>query len=129
MSSAESEKVVKELITQTLKMQYGTTASFRPGQLEVMVDVWHRRNDVLALQPTGYGKSLLYQLPAFAAACASTSEEEQLMHTGSLTIVVCPLLALLRTLMAPSFFLPQHLPPGYRLTAQLLKIASHSHRI
>lgn len=104
MSSAESEKVVKELITQTLKMQYGTTASFRPGQLEVMVDVWHRRNDVLALQPTGYGKSLLYQLPAFAAACAATSEEEQLMHTGSLTIVVCPLLALLRTLMAPSFF-------------------------
>ena len=87
---------VKQHITQCFQLQYGKTAAFRHGQLDVMVDAWHHKKDVLALQPTGYGKSLLYQLPAFAAASASTAADEQLLHTGSLTIVVCPLLALLR---------------------------------
>ena len=60
-----------------------------------MVDVV-RGKDVLCLQPTGYGKSLLYMLPSFAAAIAKHEDEQAMLQYGKLTVVVCPLLALLR---------------------------------
>ncbi|AGT32564.1 ATP-dependent DNA helicase RecQ [Geobacillus genomosp. 3] len=46
-----------------LRAQFGH-ASFRPGQREVVEDVLAGR-DVLAMLPTGSGKSLCYQLPAY----------------------------------------------------------------
>jgi len=46
-----------------LHAQFGH-ASFRPGQREVVEDVLAGR-DVLAMLPTGSGKSLCYQLPAY----------------------------------------------------------------
>ena len=55
--------------------------SFRPGQREVLEAVF-AGEDVMAVMPTGSGKSLLYQLPA-------------LVRPG-LTIVVSPLIALMR---------------------------------
>ncbi|QYZ68933.1 DNA helicase RecQ [Neotabrizicola shimadae] len=55
--------------------------AFRPGQEEIVAEVAAGRN-VLAIMPTGGGKSLCYQLPA-------------LMRPG-LTLVVSPLIALMR---------------------------------
>jgi ATP-dependent DNA helicase RecQ len=55
--------------------------SFRPGQAEIVEAVAAGR-DVLAIMPTGGGKSLCYQLPA-------------LLREG-VTVVVSPLIALMR---------------------------------
>jgi len=54
---------------------------FRPGQAEI-VDAVAAGRDVLAIMPTGGGKSLCYQLPA-------------LMRDG-VTVVISPLIALMR---------------------------------
>ncbi len=55
--------------------------AFRPGQGEI-VDAVAAGRDVLAIMPTGGGKSLCFQLPA-------------LMRSG-LTVVISPLIALMR---------------------------------
>ena len=56
-------------------------SSFRPGQREA-IEALLRHGTLLCIQPTGYGKSLLYQLPAAAL--------------DGLTVVISPLLALMR---------------------------------
>ena len=53
----------------------------RPGQREVIESVLAGR-DTLAIMPSGAGKSLCYQLPA--------------LHMGGTTIVVSPLIALMK---------------------------------
>ena len=58
---------------------------FRPGQAEI-VEAVLSGEDVLAVMPTGSGKSLCYQLPALAR--------------GGLTVVVSPLIALMRNQVA-----------------------------
>jgi ATP-dependent DNA helicase RecQ len=58
---------------------------FRPGQSEILAAILEGR-DVLAVMPTGSGKSLCYQLPA--------------LLRGDLTIVVSPLIALMRNQVA-----------------------------
>ena len=60
-------------------------AGFRPGQAEI-VDALLNGENVLAVMPTGSGKSLCYQLPALAGE--------------SLTVVVSPLIALMRDQVA-----------------------------
>lgn len=55
--------------------------SFRPGQLEAVNTILNGR-DLVAVMPTGSGKSVCYQLPA--------------MRAGHLTLVVSPLRALMR---------------------------------
>jgi ATP-dependent DNA helicase RecQ len=67
-----------------LRTTFGFEA-FRPGQSEIVAAILDRR-DVLAVMPTGSGKSLCYQLPA-------------LIRDG-LTIVVSPLIALMRNQVA-----------------------------
>ncbi len=64
----------------SLKSVFGF-ADFRPGQAEIIGAVLAGR-DVLAVMPTGSGKSLCYQLPA-------------IMRPG-VTVVVSPLIALMR---------------------------------
>ncbi len=64
----------------TLHRVFGFTA-LRPGQDEVVAAVL-AGEDVLAVMPTGAGKSLCYQLPALCS--------------GRLTVVVSPLIALMR---------------------------------
>ncbi len=54
---------------------------FRAGQAEVIAAVLAGR-DVFAVMPTGSGKSMCYQLPALVE--------------GGLTVVVSPLIALMR---------------------------------
>lgn len=55
--------------------------AFRPGQLEA-IQLLLEKNRLLCIQPTGYGKSLLYQLPSCVL--------------GGITLVISPLLALMR---------------------------------
>lgn len=67
-------------ILASLQEHFGFT-SFRPGQEEVVRSILGGKS-TLAVMPTGRGKSLCFQLPA-------------LMH-GGLTIVVSPLIALMK---------------------------------
>ena len=69
---------------QVLRATFGFDA-FRPGQAEIVTAILDGR-DVLAVMPTGSGKSLCYQLPA-------------LLRDG-LTVVVSPLIALMRNQVA-----------------------------
>ena len=65
---------------QTLHEVFGFE-SFRRGQEEIVGAIGQGR-DVLAIMPTGGGKSLCYQLPALVR--------------GGLTVVISPLIALMR---------------------------------
>src|SRR2546430_2499989 len=56
-------------------------SAFRPGQEEIVRAVLEGEN-VLAVMPTGSGKSLCYQLPA--------------LTRPGLTVVISPLIALMR---------------------------------
>jgi len=67
-------------LTELLSSVFGFSA-FRPGQEEI-VDAVTAGRDVLAIMPTGGGKSLCFQLPALARP--------------GLTVVISPLIALMR---------------------------------
>ena len=77
MSVAE---VVRDPKREVLKNVFGFD-HFRPGQ-ERVVDALLRGRNVLAVMPTGSGKSLCFQVPALVM--------------GGLTVVVSPLLALMQ---------------------------------
>lgn len=66
-------------LTQILQSRFGLP-SFRKGQLAILDSVM-RRQDALAVLPTGGGKSLCYQLPA--------------VQLSGLVVVVSPLIALM----------------------------------
>ncbi len=67
--------------TQSVLRQIFGFEAFRPGQKEVVDSLMAGRN-VLAVMPTGSGKSLCYQVPALAM--------------GGLAVVVSPLVALMQ---------------------------------
>lgn len=75
---------LQERKSQILKDVFGFPG-FRPGQEEVVDHLLSGRN-VLAVMPTGAGKSLCFQLPALAM--------------GGLTVVVSPLIALMHDQVA-----------------------------
>ena len=71
---------VEEKLLPLLKTHFGYD-SFKPNQLAVIADVVDKK-DVLAIMPTGGGKSLCYQLSALALEGTA--------------IVVSPLIALMK---------------------------------
>ncbi|WP_282603799.1 DNA helicase RecQ [Paracoccus sp. PARArs4] len=73
--------MARDLPADDLLRQVWGFDGFRPGQQEIVESVADGR-DVLAIMPTGGGKSLCYQLPA-------------LMRQG-VTVVISPLIALMR---------------------------------
>ncbi len=89
-------------VQRALRTTFGFEA-FRPGQTDI-VDAILDGRDVLAVMPTGSGKSLCYQLPA-------------LVRDG-LTIVVSPLIALMRNQVAQL--------RGYGVAAAALNSANDS---
>ncbi len=80
MTSVSTQSVSLEAAQSTLHKVFGFER-FRAGQAEI-VQALLDGEDVLAVMPTGSGKSLCYQLPAILR--------------GGLTIVVSPLIALMR---------------------------------
>ncbi|MFT4605198.1 MAG: ATP-dependent DNA helicase RecQ [Rhodothermales bacterium] len=76
----ETFRAEQEAAARTLLADLWGYEDFRPGQLDVVIDALGA-SDVLAVMPTGGGKSLCYLIPA-------------LMQDG-LTVVVSPLLALM----------------------------------
>jgi ATP-dependent DNA helicase RecQ len=72
--------IVADPARAVLKQVFGYD-DFRPGQREI-VDAVLAGEDVFAVMPTGSGKSMCYQLPALV--------------DGGLTVVVSPLIALMR---------------------------------
>src|SRR5208337_2805450 len=89
----DAEKILRET--------FGFEA-FRPGQGEIVETILAGGN-VLAVMPTGSGKSLCYQLPA-------------LLRDG-LTLVVSPLIALMRNQVTQL--------RGYGIAATSLSSANH----
>jgi len=87
---------------QALRKTFGFEA-FRSGQAEIVAAILDGR-DVLAVMPTGSGKSLCYQLPA-------------LLRDG-LTVVVSPLIALMRNQVAQL--------RGYGIAAAALNSANNA---
>ena len=67
-------------LERALRERFGL-AAFRPGQLEA-IETMLDTGGLLCIQPTGYGKSLLYQVPASLL--------------DGITLVISPLLALMR---------------------------------
>lgn len=95
--------------------------SLRPAQAEIIACV-RRRENVLAVLPTGAGKSLCYQLPAF-------------MSPG-LTLVVSPLIALMKDQLdgLPARLRPQAVAinstlDGPALTRAIEEIATGQYRL
>ncbi len=78
--SSYSDKTMHELLQNTLQTTF-KLSEFRQGQREALMTLF-RENRLLCIQPTGHGKSLLYQLPA--------------VLLPGITIVLSPLLALMR---------------------------------
>lgn len=72
--------ISKEQLQERLKQVFDFD-SFRPGQAEAMQCLLER-GSMLCIQPTGHGKSLLYQLPSTLLP--------------GITVVISPLLALMR---------------------------------
>ena len=80
VSTEDTQDEVTDELLAALKNYFGY-ADFREGQREVVEKILHGEN-ILASFPTGYGKSLCYQLPA-------------LMLPG-VTVIVSPLISLMK---------------------------------
>jgi ATP-dependent DNA helicase RecQ len=96
-ATAFSDEQPSAELLETLRTSFGHSG-FLPGQAAIIESVL-RGEDVLAILPTGAGKSLCYQLPA-------------LLLPG-LTVLISPLIALMKDQV-------EHLPPALRRRATVI---------
>lgn len=75
-----SKSVQVQQLKNILKQYFGYP-DFRPGQLEIILPLINQR-DMLAILPTGGGKSLCFQIPG--------------LYLGGTTIVISPLISLMK---------------------------------
>ena len=98
-SEIESEEYLlkkrKNKYLKKLKKKFGFT-SFRPNQFEIIDSILYHKKDVCAIMPTGFGKSLCYQLPAIVSKKVSivispliSLMEDQKLQLQDLGISVC----------------------------------------
>lgn len=80
----QNDNINEQILLETLRNQFGLS-EFRAGQLEAITTLLTQQR-LLCIQPTGHGKSLLYQLPA--------------VLLSGITLVISPLLALMRDQLA-----------------------------
>ena len=85
MTEAKPKTMPDLAATQRLLRKTFGFAEFKAGQADIVAAILDGR-DVLAVMPTGSGKSLCYQLPA--------------LMRDDLTVVVSPLIALMRNQVA-----------------------------
>ncbi|OGT07069.1 MAG: hypothetical protein A2103_04765 [Gammaproteobacteria bacterium GWF2_41_13] len=88
------KQIDKNMLQQILKDRFGFSA-FRDGQFEA-IQTLLEKNRLICIQPTGHGKSLLYQLPS--------------VLLPGITLVISPLLALMRDQLL-------HLTQRFNITA------------
>ena len=85
MNRKSGNKIPEQQLLQTLRQLLGAPegapVSFRSEEQKQVIEAILRGRDVLALMPTGAGKSVCYQVPA--------------MHLPGITLVISPLLALM----------------------------------
>jgi len=82
--SSKQDSSLSESLKKAL-LRFGYT-EFRKGQEEALVEILQGTKGVLVVFPTGLGKSILYQIPP--------------LITGKLTVVVSPLISLMRDQVA-----------------------------
>lgn len=87
----EVELPANDDLQAALQTHFGLS-EFRPHQQEIIETILDKKN-ILAVLPTGYGKSLCYQLPALMDG---HSPLEGGHGGGKLSIVVSPLIALMK---------------------------------
>jgi len=85
---SESERAA---ITHAVRQLFGF-AEFLPGQVETIACAL-RNEDTLTILPTGGGKSLCYQVPAFLAG---DEAPDTLSKAKGTTVVISPLIALMK---------------------------------
>jgi RecQ family ATP-dependent DNA helicase len=81
-------------LLETLRKRFGFD-HFRPHQ-RAIIEAILRNKTLLVVLPTGYGKSLCYQLPAFMDEIPPLEGDRGRLSRSGLTIVVSPLIALMK---------------------------------
>ena len=97
-------------LNNVLRRILGSTARFQYNQLKILSEIVNRTSFILAIAPTGSGKSLLYQIPS-------------LIDPLGVIIVILPLLSLLfdqlnrakRLEISATIFDPRNPPDSVRL--------------
>ena len=77
---------IRDRARQLIKQMFGTSAEFRPGQLEAIEHILNKSGRLLIVQKTGWGKSVVYFI---------MTKINRELGKGP-TLIISPLLALMR---------------------------------
>ena len=89
---ANEPNKVKAVIQQTLQEMKGSNTELKPHQEDAVICLLNSQH-VLAVLPTGFGKSLIFQVFVRAKAKLAAQNEEQF---PAKILVICPLVGLVK---------------------------------